>query len=173
VCRMMLSVTGTRRDPSRPWPLGPKLEKLRTDKKLSIREAADAAGFSAATWGALEKGYKTPTAGNQIPYGGTVDNVVAAAQVVGMDPAEALRLAGLDPTKAPSVRDGRFTLGEREVLDLLARLDLEVRDAFVTMLKAAVAGAGRGAVLDGDAPALPPAGEVASFSVKRTPTSGT
>jgi hypothetical protein len=89
-----------------------------------------------------------------------------------MDPAEALRMAGLDPAKAPPVRYRPPTLGDREVLSLLAQLDLEVRDAFVTMLKAAVAGAGRGAVLDGDAPALPPAGEVASFSVKRTPTSG-
>lgn len=155
-------MTGTRRDEPRPWPLGPALQHLREDKKLSVRDAAAAAGFSAATWTALEKGYKTPTAGNRIPYSGTAENVIAAAQVVGMDPAEALKLAGLDPAKAPAVRDGRYTVSQREILDLLARLEPEVREAVVVLLRR-LAHAG-GGVADA-VPELPPVGEVTVFEV--------
>ena len=144
---------------------------MREDKRLSIRDASKAARFSAATWTALEKGYKTPTANNRVPYGGTVENVVAAAEVVGMDPAQALELAGLDPAKAPAVRDGRRTVGEREILHLFAQLDADTKDALITLLRSLAFGVTREEV-DGRAADLPPVGEVSTFAVKRTSTSG-
>jgi len=108
-------VTGKQGGQQRQWPLGSKLLKARQRARLSIRDASAAAGFSTATWTALEKGVKRPAPGIVVDYNPAVQNVVAAAQVVGLDPAEALRLAGLDPAAAPS--DHRPpTVSQREVV---------------------------------------------------------
>lgn len=161
VCGMMHSVTAPRRGQPRPWPLGPKLEAARKKARLGIRGASEAAGFSAATWSALEKGYKTPAKGQQVDYTPGADTVIAAARVVDMDPAEALTLAGLDPANVPEVRSGGRTLGEREILHLIAQLDPEAKEALLTLLRRLAAAA------DGDGvarvPELPPVGSVAVY----------
>jgi transcriptional regulator with XRE-family HTH domain len=167
---MMHSVTPSRRGHPRPWPLGPKLTQLREKAKLSIRDASTAAGFSTATWSALEKGYKTVAAGQQIDYTPREENVIAAAKVVGMDPAEALRLAGLDPAKAPAARSGGRTVGEREILGLFAQLDAETHDAMITLLRRLASAVGArtdGAV--GNVPELPPVGTVAVYDATPAP----
>lgn len=165
---MMHSVTPSRRGQPRPWPLGPKLTELREQAQLSIRDASTAAGFSTATWSALEKGYKTVAAGHQVDYTPREENVVAAAQVVGMDPADALQLAGLDPSKAPGARSGGRTVGEREILGLMAQLDPETKDAMVTLLRRLAA-----AVVTGDGvgnvPDLPPVGSVTVYDATPAP----
>jgi transcriptional regulator with XRE-family HTH domain len=165
---MMHSVTAPRRGQPRPWPLGPTLEKLRSKANLSIREASAKAGFSAATWSALEKGYKTPVRGQQVDYSPGADNVIAAAQVVGMDPAEALRLAGLDPSKGPEIRSGGRTVGEREILHLVAQLEPEVKEAMITLLRRLAANAGADGGV-GNVPELPPVGAVAVYDTTPAP----
>jgi transcriptional regulator with XRE-family HTH domain len=168
VCGMMHSVTAPRRGQPRPWPLGPKLEKLRGKAKLSIREASTKAGFSAATWSALEKGYKTPVRGQQVDYTPGADNVIAAARVVGMDAADALRLAGLDPAKAPEIRSGGRTVGEREILHLIAQLEPDVKEAMITLLRRLATNAGAdGAVRN--VPELPPVGAVMVYDTTPAP----
>jgi transcriptional regulator with XRE-family HTH domain len=164
---MMHSVTPSRRGQPRPFELGPELEKLRTKAGLSIRDASTAAKFSTATWSALEKGYKTVSAGHRVPYTPRAENVIAAAQVVGMDPAEALRLAGLPPSKAPAIRSGGRTTGEREVLSLMAQLDPETREAFLTLLRRLATTGGKDGV--GQVPELPPVGAVTVYDTTPAP----
>lgn len=160
-------MTGKRREETRRWPFGPKLTQARKDARLSIRNASAAAGFSTATWTALEKGVKRPAPGIVVPYNPSVANVVAAAQVVGMDPAEALNLAGLDPAAAPN--DHRPpTVSQREVVTLFAMLDEEARSALLTLLRRMVSGESS---VDGGLE-LPPVGEVRVFDVKRASTPG-
>lgn len=156
-------MTGKTRERERQWPLGPKLLQARKDARLSIRDASKAAGFSTATWTALEKGVKRPAPGIILPYNPAVENVVAAAQVVGLDPAEALELAGLDPAAAPT--DHRPpTVSQREVVTLFAMLDEEARSALLTLLRRMVSPE------PPTEPALelPPVGDVRVFDVKRT-----
>lgn len=157
---MMHSVTP--RTKQRPWPLGPRLLKLRETAKLSIRDASTAAGFSTATWAALEKGYKSPGGGVRVDYTPRAENVVAAARVVGMDAQEALRLAGMDPSLAPVTSGGR-TLSQREILHLWAQLAPGVRDAMLTLLRG-LASKGDG---EGEVPEMPSVGEVTTFESKR------
>jgi transcriptional regulator with XRE-family HTH domain len=166
-CATIHSVTGKRRNETRDWLFGEKLAQAREAARLSLRAASEAAGFSTATWTALEKGVKRPAKGMVVDYTPSVTNVVAAAQVVGMDPAEALELAGLDPAAAPN--DHRPpTVSQRELSTLIAQLDEETRAAFATILRKMVSGE---ASVDGGLE-LPPVGEVRVFDVKRTSAPG-
>jgi len=110
---------------------------------------------------------KRPAPGIVVDYNPAVQNVVAAAQVVGLDPAEALRLAGLDPAAAPS--DHRPpTVSQREVVTLFAMLDEETRAALLTLLRRLVSTEHPA----DDLLELPPVGEVRVLDVKRTRTPG-
>jgi len=67
---------------------------------LSARQAARRAGFSAALWTKIEKGYDQVARGVTIPFRGTAEKVARAAQVVGITPAE---LAACDRDDAARV----------------------------------------------------------------------
>lgn len=76
-------------------PLGRRLRAGRSRSGLSIRQAATLAGFSRTTWATLETG--TRSNGDKVRGRPRVDTVMAAARVVNLDPAKALRLVGYDP----------------------------------------------------------------------------
>lgn len=77
-------------------PLGAALRAGRRHAGLSIRQAAKLANFSHTTWDTLETGTRAK-AGSRVRARTTAGVVIAAARVVDLDPAEALRLAGYDP----------------------------------------------------------------------------
>jgi hypothetical protein len=103
-------------------PLGAALRAGRERDRLSIRQAAKLAKFSHTTWTSLETGIRS-TQGEKVSAGKPDPGfVIAAARVVDLDVAEALRLAGYDPrhwTTAPQpdgpVADHR-TVAERIAL---------------------------------------------------------
>lgn len=76
-------------------PLGKQLRAGRRRASLSIRQAAKLAGFSHTAWTTLETGRRAQQ-GDKVPQP-RVPTVLAAARVVNLDPAKALRLAGYDP----------------------------------------------------------------------------
>ncbi|MFD5089409.1 helix-turn-helix transcriptional regulator [Amycolatopsis thailandensis] len=117
-----------------PWPLGELLKRKREEAKLSLRAASDAAGFSAATWQHIEKGERTVAKGIVVEYTPTPDNVVSAAQVVGLDAAELLRLGGLDPGLAPE-RPGGPTISQREVASVFQQLSEPSRKAHLYLMR--------------------------------------
>ena len=87
---------------------------------MSMREAASRAGFSVTTWSALESGVRKVGGGIEQPANPQVENVIAAAKVVGLDHNVALHL--LDPKKYPDpmsaqVSDRRPTMGRPTVTE--------------------------------------------------------
>ncbi len=76
------------------WELGRRIRAARMTSGLSIRTAAERAGFSDTTWRRLETGLATVGAGVVIPYGPSDPVVVRAAFTVGLDPGPLLELLG-------------------------------------------------------------------------------
>lgn len=74
--------------------LGALLQRARGP--MSKREAAKRAGFSEATWRALELGVRRPAKGVVIPVNPSVGTLIAAADAVGARRAEVMMLAGVD-----------------------------------------------------------------------------
>lgn len=62
---------------------------------LSKREAARRAGFSEATWRALELGVRRPARGVAIPVNPTVGTLISAADAVGVSRSDVLALVGI------------------------------------------------------------------------------
>jgi hypothetical protein len=83
-------------------PLGELLEHARQAFPLSKREAARRARISEARWRQIVTGWQNP-GDRRTPAKPRSVTVVAAARAVEVDPAEALRAAGLPPlTAAPA-----------------------------------------------------------------------
>ncbi len=101
-------MTDGERDPAEfgPWPLGERLKELRTAAGLSLRAVAKAAGITAATVDAMEKGHRVGHGGGIVSARNPdANNVIRVAEVVGLNAAEALRLAGhLAPVSVPTSR---------------------------------------------------------------------
>lgn len=125
------------------WRLGPRLKRAREGQNLSQREAARAAGISVTTWGQLETGIVKKGGGLESPMNPRAAIVIAAANVVGLDPAEALRLVGIDPS-SHDLPAGRPTVSQQEVLDLFARMGDEQRRALLGLLRSLVGAVGGG-----------------------------
>ena len=104
--------------------------------------------------------------GVTVPANPRAEIVIAAAQVVGMEPAEALKLANLDPALAPANRYGGPTVSQREAMMLWAQLDEDTRGLLLDLLRKLV-GPEAASKVDIDATVLPAVGDVAVFDVKR------
>jgi transcriptional regulator with XRE-family HTH domain len=118
----------------RSWDLGLPLREARQARGLTQTSAAERAGISRTVWQQLESGERSD--GRPVrPKSSTVINVAAA---VGMDPREALKLAGLDPSGNEPVRAGRPVTSVAEVRDLLARLREPQRRAIIDLVRAFV-----------------------------------
>lgn len=144
------------------WPLGPRLKRAREGIQLSQREAARAAGISVTSWGQLETGIVKKGGGMESPMNPRAAIVIAAANVVGLDPAEALRLVGIDPARH-DLPTGRPTVSQQEVLDLFARMGEEQRRALLGLLRSLV-----GPVVDGAKSQIPALGPSEKQEVSRT-----
>lgn len=79
---------------TRSEELGRLLQGARQRSKLSVRAAAQVAGFSEGLWRQLEKGYRQVTAEVTVPTNPRPSTVRAAAAAVGLDVQEALTAAG-------------------------------------------------------------------------------
>lgn len=99
-----------------------------------MRAASEAAGFSPATWQHMEKGERSVAKGIVVEYTPTPDNVVSAAQVVGLDPATLLKLGGLDPGLAPE-RPGGPTISQREVMAVFQQLSETSKKAHLYLMR--------------------------------------
>lgn len=101
-------MTDGERDPAEfgDWPLGERLKELRTAARLSLRAVAKKAGVTAATVDAMEKGWRVGHGGGLVPARNPdANNVIRVAEAVGLNAAEALRLAGnLAPVDVPTSR---------------------------------------------------------------------
>jgi transcriptional regulator with XRE-family HTH domain len=84
--------------------LGHYLREKREAAGLSIRAAARKAGFSEGRWRQLERGYQ-PSGGERIPANPRPSTVVQAADALGADAEEALKVAGLDADVAEVRRE--------------------------------------------------------------------
>lgn len=93
--------------------------------RMSKREAARRAGFSEATWRALELGVRRPAKGIEVPVNPTVENLVAAAEAVGINPDEILSMVGL-AYQAAFERVETATNEVQELRDEVARLAARV-----------------------------------------------
>jgi transcriptional regulator with XRE-family HTH domain len=116
-------MTDGERDPAEfgPWPLGTRLKDLRTAARLSLRAVAKAAGTTAATVDAMEKGYRVGHGGGIVAARNPdANNVIRVAEAVGLNASEALRLAGhLAPAEIPTSRP---TIGVRALAENIALL---------------------------------------------------
>lgn len=147
----------------RPWTLGPKLKKAREGAGLSQREAAKAAGFSVTTWGQLETGIRKVGNGMESPVNPRASVVASAADVVGLDVAEALRMAGIDPKHAPKGAQ-RPTVSQSRLLESFARLTEPQRAALLDLIESMLPHE------DGEEPEVPPMGKPKVAAVSRTPS---
>lgn len=86
--------------PSPEWPLGPMLREGRG--ALSMRQAAERAGFSEGTWRNVERGVSR-AGGVIVPSRPTAATVAAAARAVGVSVRAALTAAGHDPLHYPEL----------------------------------------------------------------------
>lgn len=92
--------------------------------RMSKREAARRAGFSEATWRALELGVRRPAKGVEVPVNPTIGNLEAAALAVDEDPAELFRLVGLSYTgRQPAPEEDDTDLRLTRVEERLDRID--------------------------------------------------
>lgn len=83
--------------------LGRLLEEARTGVlRISTREAARRARLSDTRWHQVVTGVQRK-AGAEVPVNPTARTVVAMAQAVGVDPAEALKAAGKEGVSAESI----------------------------------------------------------------------
>ncbi|AHH98206.1 helix-turn-helix domain-containing protein [Kutzneria albida] len=107
---------------------GARIEQLRNDRRLSKVKAAKAAGISDKYWAMFEAGARPD--GN--PFRPEAAVVASVADVVGIDPAEALRVYGIDPAFHKDKLGGRPTVAwariekKKELLDPQELAALEV-----------------------------------------------
>jgi transcriptional regulator with XRE-family HTH domain len=78
------------------WKLGSIVRTLREDKRISMRDAASRCHISGTTWSVLETGYGFDQNSERIERRPAATTVIAAAQLLGADPLDWLRIAGLD-----------------------------------------------------------------------------
>lgn len=78
-------------------PLGTYLVEARERINMSRREAARRAGISESRYRQVELGYQQVSPDIRVPVSPKAETVVSMAQAVEADPAEALRLNGMDP----------------------------------------------------------------------------
>lgn len=131
------------RKPSSQWLLGAELMAARKQAGFSQREASRQAGFSVTTWGQLETGRKKLGGDVVLVANPRPSIVVAAAKVVGLDPARALRLAGHDPAQYLSLADSSApaTVSQRHLAERFAVLDERQRRALLELIEAMLSGA--------------------------------
>ncbi len=149
-----------------PWPLGSRLKKAREAAKLSQRQAAARAGFSVTTWGQLESGIKKLGGGLTSPMNPRATIVISAAQAVGLDPAKALQLAKIDPSRHKLPQAQRPLVSQSELLEYYAQLDEDERQALLMLIKVMLRRRNGG---DGT-PVVPPMGKPKAVEISRTPS---
>jgi transcriptional regulator with XRE-family HTH domain len=125
-------------------PLGAELQAGRKRAQLSIRRAAELANISRTTWATLETGTRieqgVPKASRTTP-----GFVIAAARVVNVDPAHALRLAGYDPEHwFPADVAAAAPADARTVADRIAMLSGERLNAVAAIVHLMLAPEHRG-----------------------------
>jgi transcriptional regulator with XRE-family HTH domain len=143
---------------TRSEELGALIRRARHESNLSVRGAAQAAGFSEGLWRQLEKGYRQVTADVSVPTNPRPSTVRAAARAVGLDVEEALTAAGhfeeaaaersVTPVgDAPFVATGSGGTAGISDDELLLRLDRmrQEQDAIVNELLRRRGGPDRGA----------------------------
>ncbi|GGM70815.1 hypothetical protein GCM10012275_46570 [Longimycelium tulufanense] len=130
-----------KRDPQPHWPLGERLRVAREQAGLSQRQAAEAAGFSVTAWGQLETGLRSVGGGQTVPANPRPATIVAAARIVGVEPSEALNLAGYDPRQHRTLLQrpsagGRPTVSQRGLAELISQLTERQRQAVLAVVEA-------------------------------------
>ncbi|UKD50824.1 helix-turn-helix domain-containing protein (plasmid) [Amycolatopsis sp. FU40] len=116
------------------WAFGVRLRAAREQLRLSRREAARRAGLSEARWRQLEKGTQ-PIDGVEQPVSTRPDTVFKAADVVGLDPREALLLAGFEPDEH-LISSDLAAIQRRELLDWFDQITPARRAAVLGMIRA-------------------------------------
>lgn len=154
------------------WPLGPKLRDARKSAGLSQREAAQAAGFSPTTWGQLESGTKKLGQGVEVAMRPRPSVVQAAAQVVGLDVAEALRMAGHEPGNRDQPPPSAPTVSQRRLVDVFASLTQRQRHAVMEIVESMNDPHGQTGQA-GELPQVPPFGEHQVFMDDAEENAGT
>lgn len=153
-------MTDGERDPAEfgPWPLGTQLKALRKEAGLSLRAAAQAAGITAPTLDAMEKGYRAGPGGRYIPARNPdANNVIRAAEAVGLNAAEALRLAGhLAPAAVPT---SKASVGVRALAEKFALLPEAFREHLAAIVEEHLRATGHLPPSDG-LPTAGPLGEI-------------
>lgn len=113
-------------------PLGKLLEDARKRIPLSKREAARRAKISEARWRQIVTGWQNPN-DPTVPARPRHNTVIAAARAVGVDPAEALEAAGLDPAAGDEPEPPVEDLSVRKVL-LAEDLTVAQQEAIIRRL---------------------------------------
>ncbi|WP_214327890.1 helix-turn-helix domain-containing protein [Nonomuraea sediminis] len=85
-----------------PTPEGVLIRRTRESlrPRLPVAEAAKRAGITADTWGHVERGYRTPQKGQQVPVVATPSTLAHMAHAVGLKPDDLARLGALGRTNA-------------------------------------------------------------------------
>ena len=122
---------------TQPWPFGRELAKRRRQRELSQRGAAKLAGISEGRWRQLESGIQK-LQGNEIPIKTKPRTVVAVAEVVQWDPAEALSLAFLPSDEALIAKESEQV--DPVPTDLWRALTPDERSAFISLMRSVVNG---------------------------------
>lgn len=154
-------MTDGERDPAEfgPWPLGVRLKELRKEAGLSLRAVAKAAGTTAATVDAMEKGWR-------VGHGGTIvaarnpdaNNVIRVAQTVGLNAAEALRLAGnLAPVDVPT---SKASVGVRALAENISLLPEPFRQHIAAIVEEHLRATGHLPPSANNLPTAGPLGEI-------------
>jgi transcriptional regulator with XRE-family HTH domain len=153
-------MTDGERDPAEfgDWPLGTRLKALRTEARLSLRAVANAAGTTAATVDAMEKGYRMGHDGDYIAARSPrAETVMRVAEAVGLNAAEALKLVGY--TAPNGIPTGAPTVGVRALAENIARLPETMRRHVAGIVEEYLRAAGHIPAND-DLPAVGPLGDV-------------
>jgi transcriptional regulator with XRE-family HTH domain len=112
------------------WLLGERLRAAREALNLSQTAAAQRADFSRTVWQQLESGQRA----DGKPLQPKAKTVTAAALAVQLDPREALRLAGHDPTRYEPSRAGRPVASQSELSELFTKLNERQRQALIELV---------------------------------------
>lgn len=154
-------MTDGERDPAEfgDWPLGARLKELRTAAGLSLRAAAKAAGTTAATVDAMEKGYRVGHGGGLIPARNPdANNVIRVAEAVGLNAADALRLAGhLAPAAVPTSRP---SVGVRALAENISLLPESFRQHIAAIVEEHLRATGHLPPATNGLPTAGPLGEI-------------
>lgn len=142
-------------DTNRWVALGRALAGHRTQRGMSKRAAAHAAGFSEATWRQLEAGVRNVSPGIEVEMSARPETVITAASAVGMDPAAALAIVGMAVPEFPASPTRRASSVEADIAAELRLIHEEL-----VRLGAAVA------QLATPAPVLPPPAEPSARPAK-------